>query len=359
MITNPESNSTSKTLNGQPPALFLPGGVPPHKYKIKHIQCLGKEEIGAGESASKSPHLHDIEILNPTNLRKKYPRTYKCWDNMKQRRSKGAIINLAFDLFKDFLRHVGPCEKANYTLDRINNGDPEYAPGKVEWRDKYAQNSNKGNNIFLTHDNGEKRTVAQWAKITKQKASTLYKRHENGWSDMEVITGDRADQRPTLEANPWPYGKIAEWESLYKEAVFSEGYNKQRINFLHEYSKKSCRYYENQKHRLELAIQEKDGFEDDYYEMVFLSYLDNNGYKLDEFKNIESSEIMKQLKSTLQTLGKWRNIYRQTNDLIQYEAKKRQFMDKSSILSKEEILEYFHASCSKPEYTLNLPPQNG
>ena len=64
---------------------------------------------------------------------------------MKQRKKRGAIISIEFNKFRNFLMHLGPGEDKNYTLDRINNDDPEYAPGKVKWRDKYAQNNNKGN----------------------------------------------------------------------------------------------------------------------------------------------------------------------------------------------------------------------
>ncbi len=359
MITNPTSNSTSKTLNWQPPAIFLSSGIPHHKDKINHVECIGKEEIGTGESVSMTQHLLDIETLNPTDLRRKYPRTYKSWDNMKQRKSKGAIINLAFDLFKDFLRNVGPCERANYTLDRINNDDPEYAPGKVEWRDKYAQNSNKGNNIFLTHDNGDSRTIAQWAKIRKQKATTLYKRHENGWSDMEVITGERVEQKAKPEDSPWPYGKAVEWESLYREALIHEGYNKPRIDFLHDVSRGKYFFFKEQKTRLELAIHEKNGFDDYNEEGAFQGYIADNGYNLNEFKQLDLSEVTKQLEKATEELARWGNIYRQTDKVIQYDTLKLQFMKKTTMLSKEELLEYFNASNPKPEYTLNLPPQNG
>jgi hypothetical protein len=75
-------------------------------------------------------------------------------------------------------------------LDRLNTNDKEYAPGKVDWRDKTTQNNNKTNNVYLTYK-GETRTIAIWAKILNIKPNTLYKRKSNGWSDAAVITGKK------------------------------------------------------------------------------------------------------------------------------------------------------------------------
>jgi hypothetical protein len=353
MLTNLDSNSTTKTLNIEHPVISLSCVIPPHKDKMAFEECKGKEEIGSDNSSDTKQHLKDIACLKPMELHNKYPRTYKCWDNMKQRKKKGAIIHLEFDKFKDFLRHVGPCEKANYTLDRINNEDPEYAPGKVEWRDKFSQNSNKGNNIYLTHDDGRKHTIAQWAKITKQNASTLYKRHEKGWSSMEIITGTKHEQKPQCDNHPWPCGEAEELESSYIEAILEHGYVKPRINFLYEYSSERILHFKDEVERIELAICKDVGFDDDYSEDYFKSYLNENQISLDKYNNNDISDLMSLLNISTRNLRKWKDINSQSGNAIKYEELLEKFMKKSHILPKEKILDYIHSFFPKPEYTLN------
>lgn len=162
--------------------------------------------------------------MTPTELKEKYSLTYNSWRNMKQRVKEGAIIHQEFADFRSFLRHVGPRLDKKYTLDRLNHNDPEYAPDKVAWRDKYAQNSNKGNNVFLTDDSGISHTVAQWAKIKGINFSTLHKRLKNGWSEHEAIHGKQGNSGTTSSEwndTPWPVGKEQAWERLYQKS-FSE-----------------------------------------------------------------------------------------------------------------------------------------
>src|SRR5688500_2188121 len=95
--------------------------------------------------------LTDCANLNATALRQKYALTYCSWRNMKGRRkTHGAVIAPQFETFAGFLAIVGPRPAKNFTLDRLDNANPEYGPGLVEWRSIEAQNSNKGDTVFLT-----------------------------------------------------------------------------------------------------------------------------------------------------------------------------------------------------------------
>lgn len=136
-------------------------------------------------------HQLDAGSMTATQLKEKYQLTYNTWKNMKQRCKKpGSILDQRFEQFSDFLWHMGPRKHQKFTLDRIDYKNPIYSPEHCQWATKQTQNQNKGNNVLLTHE-GETFTVAEWAYKTGKKADTLYKRKAKGWSDEEVITGQR------------------------------------------------------------------------------------------------------------------------------------------------------------------------
>lgn len=150
---------------------------------------------------SESEYIEDAKQLTSTALKEKYTLTYDTWKNMKTRcKTQGKILDPRFNDFRQFLTLMGPRQDSDFTLDRVDNGNPNYSPENCRWANKHTQNQNKGNNVYLNH-NGEIHTVSVWAKKTKQKADTLYHRKANGWSDEETITGVRSrmsasDARP-------------------------------------------------------------------------------------------------------------------------------------------------------------------
>lgn len=111
--------------------------------------------------------LHDIMTLKKTPLRRRYRKEANTHRNMLSRRCKvGAVVHPAFWKFDSFLRHVGPIPAHKATLDRINNDDPEYAPGKVRWADKRTQNSNKGDSLaFYFSRTGDEYTSSRPTKL--------------------------------------------------------------------------------------------------------------------------------------------------------------------------------------------------
>lgn len=171
-------------------------------------------------------HLIDIQIMNATELSKKYSQSYSSWKNMKQRCKKGYILSPLFDKFASFLKAMGPSPSKNFTLDRIDNNNNNYSPDNCRWADKYTQNQNKGNNVYLTHK-GEKFTISVWAAKTNQKADTLYHRKYQGWTDAEIITGKKTSV--SLMNSLWPEG---DEKSL--EAIFKDSGQECRVKFLLE-----------------------------------------------------------------------------------------------------------------------------
>ena len=81
------------------------------------------------------------------------------------------VVHPEFKNFKSFLLHVGPMPTKNATLDRINNSDPEYAPGKVRWADKITQNNNKSDT--LTFYCSKTKTIYTASQLAKKNAEKI------------------------------------------------------------------------------------------------------------------------------------------------------------------------------------------
>lgn len=140
--------------------------------------------------------VHDLQHLTGMQLRRKYAAEANSHRNMLSRSDK---VHPAFREFRNFLQIVGPMPVSGATLDRIDNSDPEYAPGKVRWADKRTQNNNKGDTLtFHNQHTGEVLTASRLAKLQGVSPSTIRKRVERGWSDAEIIAGARLASPPFM-----------------------------------------------------------------------------------------------------------------------------------------------------------------
>lgn len=137
--------------------------------------------------------LHDLDAMSIMQLRNKYVGEANSHGNMLQRvKTHGAFVHPEFRKFKDFLREVGPRPTKGATLDRINNNDPEYAPGKVRWADKTTQNRNKGDSlIFTCPETGRSYNASTLALRQGVSPTAIRKRRKQGWTDAEIINGKR------------------------------------------------------------------------------------------------------------------------------------------------------------------------
>jgi hypothetical protein len=152
---------------------------------------------GAGLSGNYDSRRHqlirDIRSLRRKDLIERYRSEWNCFRAMHARARGGkAVVATELQKFADFLRELGPCPAPGCTIDRTNPLDPEYAAAKVGWATKTQQANNRTNTIMLRGVDGTLRPIAEWARITRQKPDTLRKRHERGWSDIEVILGNRS-----------------------------------------------------------------------------------------------------------------------------------------------------------------------
>jgi hypothetical protein len=151
---------------------------------------------------------------------------------MRQRvRESGDAIHPDFDTFESFFAALGPKPSSLHTLDRINPSDPEYAPGKVRWADKREQSNNRKNTVFLTYDGtkfeeyvGKTKPLTEWASALGTSPSTLRRRRSDGWTDNEIIEGERAprakkfsemSKSELLRFQPWPEDSREQDERRY------------------------------------------------------------------------------------------------------------------------------------------------
>ena len=114
---------------------------------------------------------------------------------MLQRAPKlGRFVNPAWKKFRDFLLDMGPKPepKRKYELDRIDNTDPEYGPGKCRWANDRVQNNNKSDTLVFVSVDGKKFTASELAKRQGVKVSAIQKRRSrSGWTHDEIIEGAR------------------------------------------------------------------------------------------------------------------------------------------------------------------------
>jgi len=110
--------------------------------------------------------------------------------------SRGRTIHSQFREFPDFLAVVGPKPFPKATLDRINNDDPEYAPSKVRWADKWTQSNNRGNTLLFQSPDGRQFISSELAKLQKVSASAVRQRRRRAWTDDAIIAGRRLPPPP-------------------------------------------------------------------------------------------------------------------------------------------------------------------
>src|SRR4051794_16153440 len=92
----------------------------------------------------------DVRVLSATALKEKYTGTYVSFHAMKYGAQRTRQIASEFATFAGFLAHVGPRRHKDLTLDRVDNSNPVYGPGFVEWKDKSEQANNRSSTITLT-----------------------------------------------------------------------------------------------------------------------------------------------------------------------------------------------------------------
>ncbi len=144
------------------------------------------------------------KAIHPNRLRHGHsPRTqqspeYSTWQQLKRRclnpRSKswpayggrGIRVHPLWQAsFEAFLRDVGLRPTPEHSIERIdNNGD--YVPGNVKWATRLEQMNNTRRNHFETF-NGERLTIAQWARRFGLRYAAVRNRLYKGWTIGDIV----------------------------------------------------------------------------------------------------------------------------------------------------------------------------
>lgn len=90
---------------------------------------------------------------------------------------------LNFQTFHDWAVSNGYSDELS--IDRIGP-DGDYCPENCRWADSETQNNNRRDNVFLEYD-GRRMTIAQWSRELGVSKEMLYKRHQRGWSDADIL----------------------------------------------------------------------------------------------------------------------------------------------------------------------------
>ncbi|TPL76240.1 hypothetical protein FJ941_25535 [Mesorhizobium sp. B2-3-13] len=161
----------------------------------KKMSCRATKKIG---KTTKPDVIIDCHTLSKMQLRQRYNHEANTHRNMLSRqKSHGALIHPDFREFASFLRQVGPIPALGATIDRIDNADPEYAPGKVRWADKRTQNNNKSDTLLFYYSHTrESYTASRLAKLQGIDPGSIRQRKQRGWSDDEIIEGRRFTPPP-------------------------------------------------------------------------------------------------------------------------------------------------------------------
>lgn len=191
--------------------------------------CPAIEKMQDAEFAS------DIQHLTAMQLRAKYRREETSHRNMLTRsKRRGDKVHPAFREFRNFLRLVRPMPVSGATLDRIDNTDREYAPGKVRWADKRTQNNNKGDTLTIYDQRtGEVYTASRIAKLQGVSASAVRHRLARGWSDAQIIAGVRSPSPPASnkQLSPPPSPGVVEPKKKTAPTVPMRSRSAQNIQF--------------------------------------------------------------------------------------------------------------------------------
>jgi len=165
-----------------------------HGVQDPIVRLTGKAyKLLSGSEENLSVIEYDCKTLSAMALRHKYKSTEISHRKMRERAPKQErTVNPDWTKFRDFLRDMGPRPK-DTTLDRIDNTDPEYGPGKCSWATRRVQNNNKGDTLVFVHSvTGAKWTASQLAKLQGRSLSAIEKRRSRSrWTDAEIIAGRR------------------------------------------------------------------------------------------------------------------------------------------------------------------------
>lgn len=118
-------------------------------------------------------------------------KAYRSWNKMRQRCSdpnnnrfavygaRGIKVCKRWQKFECFLLDMGFPPSESHSIERKDN-DGNYSKSNCKWATRYEQANNRRNNRALLI-NGERKTLAQWGRISGLGMKVLWSRLKKGW----------------------------------------------------------------------------------------------------------------------------------------------------------------------------------
>ena len=90
--------------------------------------------------------------------------------------------------FQNFLTDMGSRPSSSHSIER-NDVLGDYGPTNCRWATRKEQMRNTRRSVFLTHSNGERRVLAEWAELSGHSPDRLRRRiYRHGWSLERAMT---------------------------------------------------------------------------------------------------------------------------------------------------------------------------
>lgn len=158
----------------------------------------GGNRLRAGKVCSCGCMRGALKIATMGTHGKTNSRIYKIWHSMKSRcdysfkgseRYHGRGIKVCNEWSESFQAFMNWAMSNGYSdelsIDRINsNGD--YSPDNCRWATLEVQNNNKSSNVLVDID-GEKKTIAEWARLSGLKYETIRSRISRGVTGKRIL----------------------------------------------------------------------------------------------------------------------------------------------------------------------------
>lgn len=128
----------------------------------------------------------------------KNSKLYSVWQGMRRRCgslkadpkrayfARGIRVCDRWKDFENFRNDMGDPPSASHSIDRIDNNGP-YAPENCRWATRDQQFANTRRNRFIEFD-GQRMTIAEWAKVTGLRPKTIASRLRYGWVVSDALT---------------------------------------------------------------------------------------------------------------------------------------------------------------------------
>lgn len=124
---------------------------------------------------------------------------YRAWADMKNRcdnpkvktyhfyGARGITYCERWRSFENFLADMGRKPSEDHSLGRIDNNGP-YCLENCRWETREQQDNNRRDSVILEY-NGERLTLAQWARKLGYSRNTINGRWRRGWNAQQIIEG--------------------------------------------------------------------------------------------------------------------------------------------------------------------------